>query len=451
MLHGRALLIDQTREFTDKLRDLSEEFPITIAINWKQAAITLRSSSSLISLVFISTSVPPGNGLDVVKEVRALRPTLPIIMVDHNNFPLVTQNDLDTLGCLALVQKPTSAVDLWKPLLDRLDAQNAWTKITATEEQKEVPLDVDTSKFIPTPIKDFLITPKAYFNLYIHLKGEKYVKVLNAGDVVEAGFAEKYLQKGATHFYIRTEEHQSYINLVDKTMAVMLRRQSIGTNVKVQKLIHLGENIARSFAKNGITAEKIHFADNFLEHTVTLARSMRSDGSPLDRLLNGLIGKDHVASVAMLSGLLAQQMGLESDKAVKMVGMAALFHDIGLYELLPNLDHENPKDLSPEDLAKWERHPEHGEQMLRAVGGFEEVVYQAIAQHHKRKRGEINRKEAAHINMVSEIIGVVDEFHNIVLAEGAEDDAMLRFERESLPLFSAKLAEAFKAMLKKGK
>jgi response regulator RpfG family c-di-GMP phosphodiesterase len=451
MLHGRALLIDQTREFTDKLRDLSGEFPLTIAINWKLAAVSLRSSSSLISLVFVSTSISHANGLDVVKQVRALRPTLPIIMVDHFDFPRVSQSDLDALRCLALVHKPTCAGDLWKPLLERLDAQNAWDKISATAEPIEVPLDIDGKKFIPTPIKDFLITPKAYFNLYIHLKGEKYVKVLNAGDVVEPGFAGKYLQKGATHFYIRTEEHQSYINLCDKTMAIMLGRQSVGADVKVQKLIHLGENIVKSFTQYGITVEKIHFADNFLEHTVTFARAMRSDGSPLDRLLNGLIGKDHVASVAMLAGLLAQQMGLESDKAVKMVGMAALFHDVGLYDLLPQLEHEDPKDLSAEDRAKWERHPEHGEQLLRAVGGFEEVVYQAIAQHHKRKRGDLNRKEASHINMVSEIIGVVDEFHNTVLAHDAKPDAMLRFERDTLPLFSPKLAEAFLTMLNKGK
>jgi response regulator RpfG family c-di-GMP phosphodiesterase len=156
-----------------------------------------------------------------------------------------------------------------------------------------------------------------------------------------------------------------------------------------------------------------------------------------------------VAVVVMVSGLLAMELKFESQKAVKMVGMGALMHDIGLYDLLPDLTVEDPGRLSPADKLKWERHPERGEEMLRAFGGFEEVVYQAVSQHHQRKRGDVGKRRVGNINMVSEIVGMADEFQNTVLEGEFSPQRLNDFLLMGAPAFSPAIEEAMLKVLKR--
>ena len=451
MMHGRALLIDQNRKFTDKLRDLSDENGFTIVTTWKQAAQALKSETTAVSIVYVSTSVPPANGLEVVKQVKEMRPSIPLVLVDHHDFPRVTQEQADGLGCLAVVLKPQSADDLLRPVIERLEAQNSWRDVSATDDAKDVELDLVDKNHIALPIRDFLLTPKSLFNLLIRLSSGKFIKVLNAGDSVDKDFAGKYLEKGLKNFYVRTEEQQRYVNFCDKMVKTVLLKEGIATDAKVAKVLHLGEAVGKGLYQSGITAEKLYFAGNFLEHTEILAHTMKMEDKLGPGLIGQLLGKDHVASVVMLSGLLAQQVGFESGKAVKMVGMAALLHDIGLYDLMPKLENEDSHRLSAEELVIWDKHPARGEEILRAQGGFDETVYQAVSQHHKRKRGELSRRESNNINMVSEIVGLADEFHTQVLHGEFSSEKLKLFLTETLPLFSFKLTEGFAKLIKKPK
>lgn len=448
MLHGRGLVVEQDRKFTGILQD--EEglpLPLSFASTLKQALILLKSEDAHISITFISTSVPPAHGIEAVKEVRSLRPSMPIILIDHYENHRVSDAQAAELGCLAVVRAPKSAKEMLRPLLQRLETQNSWQNVEASEEQKDVTLDVKEEDFLPIPMSDFVFTTKSFFNIFIRLGKGKLVKVLNAGDSVDPLFIGKYIEKGIKQLYIKEEEQQRYINFCDMLVKETIRKSG-DLDEKTARIIHMGENVKQGLYQSGITPERLHFADNFLQHSAQLARGVRRDEEKLSSLIDSLLNKDHVTTVVMLSGLLAQQLGFESKKAVQMVGMSALFHDIGLYDLMPDLKHEDPAELSREQKAIWNRHPERGVEILRQMGGFDEVVYQAVEQHHLRKRGDVSRKIALQINMVSEIIGIVDDFQNVVLTGEYSSEKMALFEKEYMPLFSLSVVEAFKIILK---
>ncbi len=448
MLHGRGLLVDQNRDFTNAIQDEGDaRYPLVFASTLTQAMTLLRHDEARISIAFVSTSVPPANGLDVVREIRQLRPSLPIILVDHYDFPRATPAQAEGLGCLALLLKPTKAEDLFSPVLKRLEEQTTWKGVAATADQKEVTLDKEDGKYLAVSAKDYLLTPKSFFNLFIRLSKGKFVKVLNAGEEVERGFLERYLGKGITHFYVMEEEHTRYISLCDRMVAEAAKRD-VPTEARTERVLHLGENVRQGLYRSGITPERLHYADNFLGHTDQMVRRMKMENAAVGDMMASLLAKDHVAVVIMLSGLLAQEMGFESSKAVKIVGMAALFHDIGLYNLLPDLQREDPSRLSLEDRATWEAHPARGEEMLRTVGGFDEVVYQSVLQHHMRKKGGQGGKRNMNINVVSEIIGMVDEFHNQVLEGEYSKERLDQFMDEGMKLFSPQVEKAFLKVLK---
>lgn len=422
---------------------------LAFASTLKQALQLLRSDEAHISIAFISTSVHPGHGLEVVKEVRTLRPSLPIILIDHYDYPRVTSEQAQALGCLALVLKPKTIDDMLAPLLARLEAQNSWKNVAPSEEAKDVELDLSEGEYLGVPMSDFVFTPKSLFNIFIRLSKGKFIKVLNAGDLVDPVFIAKYAQKGVTTLYVKEEEQQRYINFYDKLLTESLAKGDQLLDEQTAKVLHLGENVKQGLYQSGITAERLHFADNFLQHSVQLAKVLRRDDQKISAMIDGLMGRDHVTVVVMLSGLLAIALGFESKKAVQVVGMAALFHDIGLYDLMPQLTDERPNKLSNDELAVWNKHPERGVEILRGMGGFDEVVYQAVAQHHLRKRGDIGRKAASQINMVSEIIGIADDFQNAVLGRSEYDEKNLQlFLREQVPLFSPAVGDAFVRLLK---
>lgn len=449
MLHGRGLVVEPDRVFNGLLQeDQGNTIALAFANTQTQAMQILKSADANITFVFISTSIPPVSGLDLLKEIKEYRPSMPVIMFDHHDHPRVTEKQVTSLGCIALVVKPQSIHDLISPILNRLQAQNSWKDVAPSKEEKNIELDLPEEDYIAVPLKDFVFAQKSFFNIYLRLSAGKLVKVLNAGDAVEPEFIKKYVAKGITRLYIRDEEQQRYINMCDKVVKDVLKKTTLEVDDKAAKVLHLGENVKQGLYQSGITSERLHYADNFLQHSAGLARQLKREGKKIDSMIDSLLGKDHVTVVVMLSGLLSQNLGFESKKAVQTVGMAALFHDIGLYDLLPNLVDEDPSQLSPEDLALWKNHPKRGVEILKEVGGFDEVVYQTVEQHHLRKRGNLGRITSSQINMVSEIIGVVDEFQNSVLTGEYSEERLETFMKKSLPLFSPQVVEAFNKILK---
>ena len=449
MLQGRGLVIEHDRGFIGVLQDEdSGSLALSFASTLTKALQILQAEAAHISIVFVSTSVPPKNGLEVVREIKALRPSLPIILIDHYDVPRVSNEQAEGMGCLALVLKPKTIDDMLKPLMSRLAAQNSWKDVAPTADQKDVALDVTEQDYVPVPMSDFVFTQKSFFNIFIRLSKGKLVKVLNAGDAVEPTFVAKYIEKGVQTLYVREDEHQRYINLCDNLIEESLRKSNVALEQQTAKILHLGENVKQGLYQSGITAERLHFADNFLQHSAHLAKVIRRNETNFATLIDGLLDRDHVTVVVMLAGLLAQHLGFESKKAVQMVGMSALFHDIGLYDLMPELPHEDPENLSLDRKSVWDKHPERGVEILREMGGFDEIVYQAVAQHHMRKRGDVSRKTAQQITMVSEIIGAVDDFQNTVLCGEYKEENMKKFLKVKLPLFSPQVAEAFEKILK---
>lgn len=449
MLHGRGLVVEPDRVFNGLLQeDQGNTIPLAFASTQSQAMQLLKSTDANITFVFISTSIPPVSGLDLLKDIKEFRPSMPIIMFDHSDHPKVTEKQITSMGCIALVLRPQSMTDLVAPILNRLEAQNSWKDVEPSKEEKNIELDLPEHDYIAVPLKDFVFAQKSFFNIFLRLSPGKLVKVLNAGDSVEPEFIKKYVAKGIDRLYIKTEEQQRYINMCDKVVNDILRNSEVKVDDKASKVIHLGENVKQSLYQSGITTERLHYADNFLHHSASLAREMKREGKKINSMIDSLLDKDHVTVVVMLSGLLSQNLGFESKKAVQTVGMAALFHDIGLYDLLPKLIDEDPSKLSAEDLVLWKNHPKRGGQILREAGGFDEVVYQTVEQHHLRKRGNLGRKASSQINMVSEIVGVVDDFQNTVLTGEYTEENYETFMKQKLLLFSPQVVDAFLKILK---
>lgn len=94
---------------------------------------------------------------------------------------------------------------------------------------------------------------------------------------------------------------------------------------------------------------------------------------------------EHSLGVARLSRFLGQQIGFSGEHLEKLE-IAALLHDIGKLQV-PDELLESPAALSLADLAVMKKHSFATYQILRQVGGFEELALWA-AEHHESLNGD---------------------------------------------------------------
>lgn len=92
----------------------------------------------------------------------------------------------------------------------------------------------------------------------------------------------------------------------------------------------------------------------------------------------------HSLNVAVLSMILARELHLPAE-VVRVIGMGALFHDIGLAEIPPRIVH-NPGNLTKAERDFRKLHCQYGADIGRKAG-LPAAALQIILQHHERHDG----------------------------------------------------------------
>ena len=214
---------------------------------------------------------------------------------------------------------------------------------------------------------------------------------------------------------------------------------------------NLGANIAQSLIHTGISQEKLDLANTFLSQSVTMIKSMKMKNESLKKFIDSLELKEHTSTVSFLAGMIANEVGIESLKAVKLVGIAALLHDVGLYEKYPDFDEHCILELDEDQQKCYNEHQKRGGEILRSNGGFDEVIYQSVEYHHMRRKGSDPSRRVNNINMVAEIIGAADDIYNIVISQKADEASLNTFTQTSLKDFSPQIEKAVLKLLNKKK
>ncbi|HXH81397.1 MAG TPA: response regulator [Candidatus Tectomicrobia bacterium] len=112
------LIVDDEREVAEVLaRSLTRQgHEATVVHSGAEALERLRTSSP--DALFLDVSMPGMNGLDVMAEVRRLRPALPVVVVTGH----ATDDQIErvrALGAVDVIQKP-SALTHYHEAIERL-------------------------------------------------------------------------------------------------------------------------------------------------------------------------------------------------------------------------------------------------------------------------------------------------------------------------------------------
>lgn len=448
--YGKALVIDNNGKFLEEIKKdeaLILEFPCFLARSFKEATMILNQDKKQVRAVFISSAIGDTHGIEELKDLKQRLPLLPVFLISHRPELEPPEISAPELGFQKIIKHPTSFKALTDEMYNLFYDTEKWDDVKATEIEKFVELD-HTAKFIPVSLRDFVMTPKSFFNLHIKLGAEKFIKILNAGEPIERTFLDGYIKKGVKDLFISADEQKKYLKLCDEFSKNLIHKLDADLASKAKSVLNLGANVFQNLAHTGITPEKLDYANSFLNQSLLLITNLRVGNTSLKSFIDSVEMREHSSSVSLFAGMIAREAGFESSKSVKLVGMASLVHDIGLFELAPDvIDEQELFGTTREDI--FHNHAKHGAELLRATEQFDEGVCLAVEQHHMRRSGNDSQRRSNHLNLVAEIIGAADDLHNFLKAEIITQDRMNEFMKTQLKFFSPQIEKAVKKLLLK--
>jgi len=121
----------------------------------------------------------------------------------------------------------------------------------------------------------------------------------------------------------------------------------------------------------------------------------------------------HVLNVSVLSMMLAKNLGM-TETQVKLVGLGALFHDIGKLKI-PSQILRKTEPLSAPEANLLKLHTRYGVELLKLTDTFPAEALPMVEQHHEYLDGSGYPfgKKADEIDAMARVVAVVNEFDDL--------------------------------------
>ncbi|MEC4671038.1 MAG: HD domain-containing phosphohydrolase, partial [Nitrospirota bacterium] len=122
----------------------------------------------------------------------------------------------------------------------------------------------------------------------------------------------------------------------------------------------------------------------------------------------------HSLNVCMLSMVVGQDLNLPQE-LVRMLGMGALFHDIGELEGVIGTFIPKGAKRTKEEQRIWRQHPQNGRKMLEKGFGVPGPSLEVITQHHERVNGTgfPDGLKGESIHLLAKIVMVADVYDDL--------------------------------------
>lgn len=128
---------------------------------------------------------------------------------------------------------------------------------------------------------------------------------------------------------------------------------------------------------------------------------------------------EHSISVCSMSVLIAAKLGL-SKKEMHDLGVASIFHDIGLRYLNFSFNNQKIDNLTDKQRVEYRKHPAYAYSSLENERWISKEAKNTILQHHERIDGSGYPLHAKNITLLSKILQATEAFDEMICGIGCE-------------------------------
>ncbi len=302
----------------------------------------------------------------------------------------------------------------------------------------------EEGEYLGIPVLDFLGVERVSFDLFFKSPLGKFVLLSRAG---ESGLADRvsgYWQKGLQYLYVRRQDQDLRTSQLERLIA------GLSTDPAAPGMLRATRAV-RSISRRLESLQRMEEVDlglwNFVAGELAGLFETWSQGPWRDAetaLWNATL-LDHSTAVLVIALMLGRHLDFATPATATRLGLAAVFHDVGLLgmPLAPGrVFHEDrPQEWSPE-MRQWhEDHAARGADWVLHQLHADGLVGQAIALHHWRRDRREAFGGASGVPRLVEVIGLAEELNSEILSEG------FTFSSGWLERFHSRVSDRFSAVV----
>lgn len=289
------------------------------------------------------------------------------------------------------------------------------------------------------------------FDVYIQRSEKSYTKIFKKGDVIDWERVALYEDKGITHFYLSVKDYEVYGQFVERLGEQLVDNSNkFESSEAIELLRDLAQFTVHEMIENmKIDERSVYNASNVVSGCIDiLSKDPKGVLNIMSMLSNQPYIMKHSVMVSIFAALLAKANGITSDTNLKIVGLGAFLHDVGVSQL--TFDPEDSDQLTPEQRKEMNRHPEIGRQLLDRVKGIRSEVLQIVMQHHEQPNGNgyPNGIRDNDIYHPAKIVSIADTFCSLITKRSYREaftvieaisimrESHGKFDKQLLDLFS---------------
>lgn len=360
---------------------------------------------------------------------------------DKTNFFIISDENIESLPSLAgfvtdrkfnkIIPLSTSTSQLTQKIAQIYQEK---TNLSFTYEEVEY-------KKIRTSY--FLRFNKTLCDVYVKLSEQKYVKILNKGEIYTRQDIKKWSEKKMKFLYIENQDFEEFKEEYARTPFLVMDKDLTPESSEEASLaaIELVHEIVKEI---GVTEEVV----NLVDYTVFQVESNLQKGSPLEDLLKKMHDRkdylnDHSYMVAYMSAQISEKMTWYTEEIRKKLATAAILHDITLDnpELAMAVDLGLPElqKFPTEEVQNYKKHPMEVAQLVKESDS-EEIppnVDEILLYHHENPEGSgfPKRLNADRIPALCAIFNVAHAFVNEMYR--------VDFDNAEIPLILMRMKKRF--------
>lgn len=234
--------------------------------------------------------------------------------------------------------------------------------------------------YLPIRVNTLRGDQKIDFDAYIKIN-DKHILYLRRGDSFEGERLQRLKSKKLKKMFIQPGDEANYRAYVQRNIEVAYADDS-GKDIRTRAEIVHGQQAtnAEEVFDDPTQANYQNAKDGVGRYIQFLQKNDDALGATFAIENNDRSVSHHGANVAALSVTLAQKLQISDPKQLQLLALGALLHDYGHQD--SGLEIARPlKELSPEEMQTYLKHPVDGSSSLQDKKHFDQLVLNIVAQH----------------------------------------------------------------------
>lgn len=428
-------------------------YDVHTVINGKEAQLTMYNTQYFA--VIMNYATENHSCLQVLKFIKTNYTNQRVIILLNEKSRIdsgeVTEEKLKKLGVSELAVRPFEIVHI-KELLEGhqslSDLMTSMNKKEGVSDETEVAMGDDS--FTSIKIDEFYSSAAVLFDIYIKLSQDKYLKILHTGDTFSKDRLDKYKnEKKVENLYFHNSDRRKFIQYNNFLTKKLIDNKNVPVYNKVNILKNVTEKFIEEAFTVGIKPQVIEQGKEVCESVFQLIEKQ----TDLYTILKSYQDFDptaysHAFLVTLYSTAIIKQFDWQSKATIETTAMACMFHDIGKTMLPKEFVNLSVKDMTPEQVDVYKKHPELGFQIVENNRMLNNSVKQIILQHHEAFDGTgfPFQKKGNKIPTLANIVCLADDFVHIMIDEKLQPTEALRrilMDKAGVKRYNSILVEKF--------